>query len=195
VINGEFHLGIHDRWNIEALDSLSYTFPMYTIGEAATATILLPSEQNWQFDYSSRTDLADLCTIPLAGYEDFVPPSNRLGLNGIGKFVSFGRELFAEGAQMSEALIRSKIPEADSKRWYFPHAPAKTICEDVLRTCGVPRDRMYLEVFPRFGNVVSASVPLGISLAQEQGVLNRGDAIAMVPVSAGMVATVVQTVF
>ena len=51
VINGEFHLGIHDKWTIETLDSLSYSFPMFTIGEAATATILLPDEQEWQFDY------------------------------------------------------------------------------------------------------------------------------------------------
>ena len=28
IINGEFHLGLHDKWDIETLDSLSYTFPM-----------------------------------------------------------------------------------------------------------------------------------------------------------------------
>jgi len=195
VINGEFHLDIHDRWNIESLDSLAYNFPMYTIGEAATATILLPSEQTWRFDYSSRTDLADLCTIPLPGYGEFVAPSNRIGLNGPNKFVSFGRELFDEGSRMIETLIQSSVADINAKRWYFPHAPAKTIYETMLRKCGVSRDRMYLEVFPRFGNVVSASVPLGIGLAQEQGMLDCGDEIAMVPVSAGMVASVVQTVF
>jgi 3-oxoacyl-[acyl-carrier-protein] synthase III len=82
VINGEFHLGIHDRWRIETLESLAYSFPMFTIGEAATATILLPGEQDWRFDYASQTDHADLCTIPLPEYSQFVAPSNRIGLNG-----------------------------------------------------------------------------------------------------------------
>jgi hypothetical protein len=36
---------------------------------------------------------------------------------------------------------------------------------------------------------------LGMSLAQQDGVLERGDSVAFVPVSAGMVASVVQTVF
>jgi 3-oxoacyl-[acyl-carrier-protein] synthase III len=195
IINGEFHLGLHDKWDIETLDSLSYTFPMFTIGEASTATILLPSDREWRFDYSSQTDFADLCTIPLPGYAEFVAPSNRIGLNGPNKFVSFGRELFEAAEQLIGPLVQRTVPDPTTKRWYFPHAPSKTHYEILMPKYGVPRDRLYLEVFPRFGNVVSASIPLGISLAQEQGVLERGDEIAFVPVSAGMVASVVQTVF
>jgi 3-oxoacyl-[acyl-carrier-protein] synthase III len=195
IVNGEFHLGLHDKWEFETLDSLAYTFPMFTIGEASTATILLPSDQEWRFDYSSQTDLADLCTIPLPGYDEFVAPSNRLGLNGTNKFVSFGRELFEAAEQMIGPLVQRTIADPAAKRWYFPHAPSRTHYETLLPKYGVPRERLYLEVFPRFGNVVSASIPLGISLAQEQHVLERGDDIAFVPVSAGMVASVVQTVF
>jgi len=195
VINGEFHLGLHDKWEIETLDSLTYSFPMFTIGEASTATILLPGDQEWRFDYSARTDFADLCTIPLPGYAEFVAPSNRLGLNGPNKFVSFGRELFDVGEKMIGALIQQTIPDMALKRWYFPHAPSRTHYETLLPKYGVPRERLYLDVFPRFGNVVSASIPLGMRLAQEQHVLDRGDDIALVPVSAGMVASVVQTVF
>jgi acyl-CoA:acyl-CoA alkyltransferase len=195
IINGEFHLGIHDKWDIESLDTLSYTFPMYTIGEAATATILVREDNDWRFDFMSRPDLADLCTIPLPGYDDFVAPSNRLGLNGHNKFVSFGRELFTEGKRMLEDLIQRHVSDVHAKRWFFPHAPAKSIYETALHNCGVKRNCMYLEVFPRFGNVVSACVPVGIALAQQQGVLERGNEIALVPVSAGMTAAVVQTTF
>ena len=195
VINGEFHLGIHDYWKIGSLDSLAYNFPMFTIGEAATATVLLPSDQQWRFDYDSRPDLADLCTIPLPGYTEFVPLSNRIGLNGPNKFVSFGRELFEEATRMMGGMIRRYVDDCYAHRWYFPHAPARTIYETMLPKYGVPRERIYLKVFPRFGNVVSASIPLGMSLAQREGVLKRGDSVAFVPVSAGMVASVVQTVF
>lgn len=195
VLNGEFHLGIHDHWKIESLDALAYSFPMFTIGEAATATVLLPSDQQWRFDFDSQPHLADLCTIPLPGYAEYVPPSNRIGLNGPNKFVSFGRELFAEATRMMGAMVRRCVEDFDAHRWYFPHAPARSIYENMLPKYGVPKERIFLEVFPRFGNVVSASIPLGVSLAQQGGVLERGDSMAFVPVSAGMVASVVQTVF
>ena len=195
VINGEFHLGIHDQWKIGSIDALAYNFPMFTIGEASTATILLPDERDWRFDFLSCPELADLCTIPLEAWSEFVAPSNRIGLNGAGKFVSFGRELFDEGRGMISHLIRTKISDVDAHSLYFPHAPAKGIVEQTLAECGVKRDKMFLEVFPRFGNVVSASVPLGLALAEEMGSLRRGDSMAFVPVSAGMVASVVQTTF
>jgi 3-oxoacyl-[acyl-carrier-protein] synthase III len=124
-----------------------------------------------------------------------VPPSNRIGLNGPNKFVSFGRELFDKGGKMAMSLIPRVVPDILANRWYFPHAPAATLCESILERCGVPRERMFLDVFPRFGNVVSACVPLAIGLAQEQGVLQRGDGIVFTPVSAGMVASCVQAAF
>jgi 3-oxoacyl-[acyl-carrier-protein] synthase III len=96
---------------------------------------------------------------------------------------------------MLEGMIYRHVPDVHAKRWFLPHAPAKLIYETVLHDCGVRRDRMYLEVFPRFGDVVSACVPVGIALAQQQGVLERGDDIVLVPVSAGMTAAVVQTTF
>ena len=60
---------------------------------------------------------------------------------------------------------------------------------------GVPAERVFLQVFPRFGNLVSASIPVALRLAAQQRLLNRGDPIALVPVSAGMVASVVQFTF
>lgn len=168
---------------------------MFTIGEASTATILLPSDREWRFDYSSQTDFADLCTIPAPGYSEFVAPSNRIGLSGPNKSVWFGRELFEAAEQLIGPLVQRTVPDPTTKRWYFPHAPSKTHYESLMPKYGVPRERRCLEVFPRFGNVVSASIPVGVSLAQEQGVLERGDEIAFVGVTAGMVASVVQTIF
>ena len=45
------------------------TFPMYTIGEATTATVLVPSDDEWTFEFRAKPELADLCTIPIEGFE------------------------------------------------------------------------------------------------------------------------------
>ncbi|MEM7201176.1 MAG: 3-oxoacyl-[acyl-carrier-protein] synthase III C-terminal domain-containing protein [Planctomycetota bacterium] len=199
IINGEFHMGFHDNWEIRDVRSLAHTFPMYTIGEAASATVLTATEpaqrREWRFDYVSRPELADLCTIPLEGYRDFVQPSERIGLNGVARFVSFGAELFTEGRSLLSNLIQQAIPDPASKRMFFPHAPSCAVYEQIAQASGIPADRTYLEVFPRFGNLVSASIPVGLSMAEAQGLLQRDDPIALIPASAGMVASVVQLTY
>ena len=55
---GEFHRGFHDNWEIRDYKALLHTFPMYTIGEATTATVLTPSDEEWTFDYRSRPEFA-----------------------------------------------------------------------------------------------------------------------------------------
>ncbi|NJL65805.1 MAG: hypothetical protein HC849_33875 [Oscillatoriales cyanobacterium RU_3_3] len=92
-------------------------------------------------------------------------------------------------------LIDMSIDIPASKVWYFPHAPSKTVYEEFLPKHGIPVEKIYLEVYPRCGNVVSASIPLGIRLAEEEGKLKRGDPICLVPVSAGLVASVVQLTY
>ena len=46
-------------------------------------------------------------------------------------------------------------------------------------------DKMFY-VYPDYGNLVSASVPAGMALAEQQGLLNRGDTVACWVGSAGM---------
>ncbi len=195
IINGEFHLGFHDNWEIRDLRSLEYSFPMYTIGEAATATILIPSSEDWEFNFLSKAEFSDLCTIPLPNHANFVEPNQKIGLNGIYKFVSYGKELFQAGTNSLGELIRATVKDVDRNLWYFPHAPSKKIYEVDMPKYGVPAEKVYLKVFPQFGNLVSASVPVGLCLAQAEGVLKSGDPIALIPVSAGLVAAVVQLIF
>ena len=45
---------------------------------------------------------------------------------------------------------------------------------------------VYYSLHPRYGNCVSASVPLGMSLAAQEGRLNRGDKTLIVVGSAGV---------
>ena len=196
IINGEFHLGFHDNWEIRDLRSLEYSLPAYTIGEAATATILTASESDWKFAYSSKPEYADVCTIPLPSHANFVNPSKKIGHNGIYKFVSYGQEIFQAGVDCLGKLIRSTIDDVERNVLYFPHAPSKKVYErDVAESSGIPADKMYLQVYPQFGNLVSASIPVGLSLAKAEGKINSGDPIALIPASAGIVASVVQLTF
>ena len=127
VVTGEFHLGLRDTNEIKNVQSLEYNFPMYTIGETATATIVEASGQDWDFTFLSKPEFADLCTIPLEGYETFLPPSARIGLNGPGKFVSFGKDLLGAASPLLTELIRTSFKNFDDVKLFIPHAPSKTV--------------------------------------------------------------------
>lgn len=195
IINGEFHYGIHDNWSIRDIDQLNFTFPMYTIGEAASATILIPSDHEWKFSYSSQPDHAELCTIPLPGHESYHQASKKIGLNGINKFESWGQELLQQGQDTLRQLMKKTIPDAAAHDLYFPHAPAERIYLEGFEHSGFPKARIYAKIYRKFGNIVSASIPVALTLAQEEGRLERGYKIAMIPASAGLVASVTTTIF
>lgn len=195
VINGEFHNGIRNRFKPESLDDLTYVFPLYTIGEAATATVLELSEQKWNFKYLSLPEHSNLCTIPLYGYDRFVEDKEKLGLNGIGNFASFGEELLQVGRSLLFELFQENISALKEQDLFIPHAPDKSMYEAGAGYLGVAREKLFAEVFPRFGNLASASIPVGLCLAEEKELLKRGTKTALVPASAGAVGAFVHFVY
>ncbi len=168
--------------NIEAIE---WSFPAYTLGEAATATIVsCDPDREWEFHFKSRPDLADLCNVPLDGYEGYCTPSERIGLNGINKFTSFGVELHANAYQESIEIFKLLKAPINEIRAIFPHASSKREWDKVAEALGLKH--LMSHIYPTYGNLVSASIPTGIASAIAAGKIQRGDRIAGLLGSAGM---------
>ena len=197
IANGEFniHHGFPDNFKIRDLRQVEYTFPTYTIGEAASATILSHSDHVWKFAYKSLPELADLCTIPLNGWDNFVEPSKRMGRNGLYNFVSYGRELFDAARKYLAPLVKEIVSDLNDPDIYFPHAASDAAYLAAMKDHSLPLEKMFAEVFPNYGNIVSASIPVGMDMALNSGKLQRGSKVVFCPASAGMVYSAVQFVF
>jgi 3-oxoacyl-[acyl-carrier-protein] synthase III len=197
VVNGEFniHHGFPDNFKVQDLRQIEYTFPTYTIGEAASATILSPSPQEWKFAYKSLPELADRCTIPLKGYENFVEPNHRIGKNGILNFVSYGKDLFDAAKIYLAPVVKQVVDDFNEPDIYFPHAASDAAYLTATKQHGIPLEKMYAKVFPSYGNIVSASIPVGIDMALKEGRLKRGQKVVFCPASAGMVYGAVKFVY
>jgi 3-oxoacyl-[acyl-carrier-protein] synthase III len=185
VLTGEFHLDIRSPDVIKDFGSLRHTFPTYTIGEAATATILGKSANHWDFQYISRPEHFDLCTIPLNGYETYIRPNEKIGINGIGKFTSFGKELFGYAVPLLREVIK-KGPNVKDVDMYFPHAASKTAYADLTAGLGIPKSKVFLKTFEDFGNIVSSSIPAGIHDAKKEGLISDDSKLCLIPASAGI---------
>ena len=199
VVNAEFNMysggpGVPDLFRLQHADDIQSRFPAYTIGEAATATLLVRDPtREWEFHFTSRTDLADLCMIPESNYEGYCVigldgqrdlSCERIGRNGAYRFTSFGLELSAQGTRPAIDVFRRLSVSRDSIHKIFPHASSKRDWDNGADVLGVKH--LLFHIYPDYGNVVSASVPAAIALAKEKGEIHRGDRLVAWVGSAGM---------
>ena len=174
-----------ELYRLTSGEPLQWTFPVFTLGCGATATVLTAEENDpWIFRFTSRSDHADLCTIPNVGFEGWTPPSARLGRNGVERFTSWAGGLFAVGRVHMAELLSEVAPLLDGVEWMFPHAASHTVWEELCESTGLPQ-RVW-PTYTRFGNLASASVPAGLATAMAEGDIQRGDRVLAAVASAGM---------
>ncbi|MBL1078837.1 3-oxoacyl-ACP reductase [Nocardia sp. 2] len=189
IVNAEFNLrsgGVvfPHLFRIPELAALESIFPAYTLGEAATATVLTAEEHEpWEFRFASRPDLAPLCNVTIEGYEGFCDPSDKLAANGVGYFTSYGFEMH-EHADDGFAVFERLDPPVDEVKALFTHASSKRYWQGMADKVGL--GSAIHHVFDRTGNVVSASVPTAIASALEQDLVRPGDRAVGWVGSAGM---------
>ncbi len=190
IINAEFNMiengaFFPKNFALKNEEQIYYTFPSYSIGEAATATLLVPKEpENFEFNFSTRPDLADLCTIPMNGYEDFCHPNELIGANGPGQFTSFGIDLHKNAHNESIAVYKEMAKNHKQVDKIFVHASSKKEWDLYGQAIGIA-DKIY-HIYPMTGNLVSASIPAAIVDAIKSDHLKRRERVVLWVGSAGM---------
>ena len=190
IVNGEFNTFEGGplypcNYRLESLEQLHWTFASYTIGNAATATLVsADADKPWTWRFVSRPDLADLCTIPGFGLGLFSVESDKIGKNGPLRFTSYGKELHAHALEPCVRLMREVLALHPDIHRIFPHASSHKEWDMFASEVGI-QDKV-LHVYPDYGNLVSASVPAGLALAWQNGQIQRGDRLAGWVGSAGM---------
>ena len=189
IINCEFNFREYANWNIKSLEDLETAWSVFTIGEAATATVLGPGSGADTFHTRFRTVGQDyhLCQIPLPNLDQFHPVAPGEGYPAL-KFFSNPSQLTSRAVGMLADLFNGDpaFKEADHDTILTHSASTRTSVAGI-RSVGLDAARLH-DAFPRFGNTVSASLPLGMASAIEEGVLERGQRVLMLMGSAGISA-------
>jgi len=188
VVNQEFNMRpggmVAPNFALTSPEDVAWTFPSYTLGEAATVTLLSASEKKWTFNFRSRPDLAPLCTIPLNNYGLFCGVPEETLSGGANRFTSFGVEMHRLGMTDTKAVLEALDGEQHKLDVIFPHASSKYMWDKAAARCGVAGKLHH--IYQDTGNLVSASVPGGIASALAKGELSRGDQVGFWVGSAGM---------
>ncbi|MBW1769973.1 MAG: hypothetical protein JRJ17_02205, partial [Deltaproteobacteria bacterium] len=95
VLNCEFNFREYVDFEFKSLKDIEFNFPIFTIGEAATATIVDDSEEDDEYYATFRTwgDQHNLCKIPLPHFKEFSDGELRNDIPSL-TFFSYGEKLF-----------------------------------------------------------------------------------------------------
>ena len=188
IINAEFNnipgsILFPKNYALPDIGSIECTLPTYTVGDVASAFIVSKSNHEWEWHFKSRNDLSHLCTAPLEGYKSYISENEtQAGKNGVGRFCSFGGEMHDKG--FSECIeVYNHLKNKNAVK-IFPHSSSKKAWHDGAAKCNVA-DKMFY-VYPEYGNLVSASVPAGMFLAEKEGQIKKNDRLIGWVGSAGM---------
>jgi 3-oxoacyl-[acyl-carrier-protein] synthase III len=199
IVNSEFsnveNYAIRPHlYDLKSAQQLKHRLPAYTVGEAATATIVSASESDapWKFTNITRNDLFDLCSV-MSGFYTPDGSSERLAKDGGGWFTSWAADLSAAGVPLSVHTFTKSGIKIDDVDILFTHSSGSKDWKDIAGQIGL--GQKLFDMHPRFGNLVSASIPAALAIAETEGRLVRGDNIAILVASAGMTATAAQTVY
>jgi 3-oxoacyl-[acyl-carrier-protein] synthase-3 len=99
-----------------------------------------------------------------------------------------GREVFKSAVRSmaeaaDQALMRAGLTGADIDL-LVPHQANMRIIDATARYAGIPMEKVFVNV-DRYGNMSSATVPIALDEAAEQGRLKPGDNVLMVAFGAG----------
>lgn len=190
IVNAEFNMTAGGplfpaNFALENAEQLEYVLPSYTIGEVATATLLVPDEpQNFRFTFHSRPEFADLCTIPGPGFDGFCGGSEKIGRLGVGRFTAWGAVLHEHLERELPKVIRKAAVKSDDADIVVTHSSSSTEWDKATEKHGLARKTFH--IYPRTGNLVSGSIPAALACAKAEGRLRPGDRVMSLMGSAGM---------
>jgi 3-oxoacyl-[acyl-carrier-protein] synthase III len=187
VLNCEFNFNEYANLDINSPEELENSFSAFTIGEAATATILTAgdSEDDSHFSFKTWGEKARLCKIPLPNAADFTPRNEMNGIKPM-SFFSVPGELLTFTIRKLVGHARECHPLADRVHdILIGHAVNVPTTRKVVEMLKIDPNIVF-ETHPRFGNTVSASLPLALAVAEAEGRLERGMRVLLLMGSAGV---------
>lgn len=184
IVCCECGIGEQAGWVVAAPEDLAHRAAAYTIGEASTVAIVDDGEgDEFYFNFRTLGQHVDLCLVPLPGIRQF----HQVGANPqlvSGQLFSLSRELVEVVSTNIVQVFRSDPKLHGTYDVCFGHEVSKKVCDAVTRELGL-RD-IYFPTHHRFGNTVSASVSLGMSVAFQEGRLKRGDRVLLIVGASGV---------
>jgi 3-oxoacyl-[acyl-carrier-protein] synthase-3 len=160
-------------------------------GDGAGAAILVPENDETRGVLSTHLyadgGSADILCIPGGGTARPLSPELLADKQHLVKMN--GREVYRHAvrnmAAASGAALDANRLRPEQIDWVFAHQANIRIIEGVAERVSIPMSKFFLNI-SRYGNTSSASLPIGMNEATEQGKLRQGDLLLLTALGGGL---------
>lgn len=188
IVNSECgYYDDYDVWSIRSARDIEVEGGFFTIGEAATATVVGQDDAS-AMEFHSRTygEYGDLAMLPIVESHDYM--RHRRQPDGPLRFYTRSNELTFNGFRIGLELMKKIDPlKGRHVDAFIPHAGAAPSIDMFVKATKLQEPKLIMS-YRDHGNTVSASIPLGLSLAVKDGRIQRGDKVFAAVVAAGISA-------
>ena len=159
-------------------------------GDGAGAAVVQPSENGegiLSSFHRSDGDMADLLQRPAGGA---ARPIDEEALREKDHLMQMsGREVFKSAvrsmAHAGKTVLEEVGLDPDKVDLMIPHQANKRIIESTARYSRIPMEKVFVNL-NRYGNISSATIPVGLDEAEEQGLIGPGSLVLMTSFGAGL---------
>ncbi len=184
VVNGE-KLQDGVRLDLDTPDQAKEYIAGYTLGDAAGAVFLEKCDSTSGFVYQkfmSRGEHWELCTVPGGGS---MHPFSMEHQYFRGKTAQMRQTFVQEVGPLFKEAMQTVGWAATDLQHVFTHHVSLSTFDVVANYFGLPR-HIFRENFIELGNIAAATIPVNLSMANEAGLLKKGDKIAIMGLGAGI---------
>ena len=159
-------------------------------GDGAGACILEKCEEGYgiqSFELGSDGTNAEVLIIPAGGSKN--PASIETVTDNLHAIQMDGKEVFKFAVRVLEkatlsALAKAKL-ELEDLDLLIPHQANTRIIDAAVKKLKISKDKVYVNL-NKYGNTSAASIPVAFDEAIREGLVKKGDIIALVAFGAGL---------
>lgn len=179
------------KLSVTSREDFRRSFVGYALGDAGAAAVVgLASEPSIQhLLFKTVGNYWDAAAV-LAGGTMFGYSEEHAYFQGDGNRLQLAFK--EEGPALLNQALSATNTEFNDYKMILIHQVSVAVLETTAATIGIPTDRIELTL-PKFGNMVSASLPVAYDMAMARGELESGDLVMWIGLAAGVSMSVMLT--
>jgi len=159
------------------------------LGDAAAAVVLESDQNSEVLSYQMETWPEGSTFTQVKGGGTYRHPDNPNTIDKDHYFTMSGPQVYKMARKKVYFMIQKILKEnhltTKDINFVIPHQASNTAIQAYSKFGGFPENKV-MNIISEYGNCVSASIPLALSLAIEQNKINRGDLVMMIGTGAGL---------
>lgn len=159
------------------------------VGDGAGAVVLTPADEGWLLGWDLGADGSRTSSLKVLAGGSRMPTTEQTARDGLHYARINGNEIYLNAVRLSVGTVRRTLESAqmsaDEVDLVIPHQANIRIIQSIAQHAGLREEQIYTNL-QRYGNTASASIPIALSEALEEGRISDGDTVFLAGFGAGM---------